>query len=147
MVPFAIKKVDHVAICVEALDAALTQYAALFDFRGAARESSEALETEAVLIPVGDASIELVSPFPSTPSASSAPGALARFLAKRGPGLHHIALEVDDLSAAIAFLKALGVPLVDEAPKVGARGHLVAFLHPRATGGVLVELVQPARSV
>jgi methylmalonyl-CoA/ethylmalonyl-CoA epimerase len=66
-----------------------------------------------------------------------------KFLEKRGPGLHHIAVEVEGIEKALEVLKALGVPLIDEAPRKGARGHKVAFVHPKATGGVLVELVEP----
>ena len=68
---------------------------------------------------------------------------LERFLEKRGPGLHHIAVEVEGIEQALATLKALGIALIDETPRKGARGHKVAFLHPKATGGVLVELVEP----
>jgi methylmalonyl-CoA/ethylmalonyl-CoA epimerase len=67
-----------------------------------------------------------------------------RFLDKRGPGLHHIAIEVEGIEQAILVLKGMGVPMIDEAPRPGARGHKVAFIHPKATGGVLVELVEPA---
>ena len=72
--------------------------------------------------------------------------ALARFLARRGPGLHHVCFEVDDLRGALATLKAAGVRLIDETPRPGARGHRVAFLHPAATGGVLFELCEPAHA-
>ena len=85
---------------------------------------------------IGDSNLELISPLGNA--------GLQRFLEKRGPGLHHVAIEVEGLDAALAFLKALGVPLIDETPKVGARGHRIAFVHPRATGGVLIELVEPA---
>jgi methylmalonyl-CoA epimerase len=72
--------------------------------------------------------------------------ALERFLARRGPGLHHVCFEVEDLGGALATLKAAGVRLIDETPRPGARGHLVAFLHPAATGGVLFELCEPAHA-
>ena len=89
--------------------------------------------------PAGDdAAVEICAP------AGNA--ALERFLARRGPGLHHVCFEVDDLSGALATLKAAGVRLIDETPRPGARGHLVAFLHPAATGGVLFELCEPART-
>ena len=93
-------------------------------------------KTEAVLIPIGDSNVELIAPRGND--------GLARFLEKRGPGLHHIAIEVEGIEGALALLKGLGVPLIDEAPRSGARGHKVAFVHPKATGGVLVELVEPA---
>ena len=132
-----IKKLDHVAVCVPDLDAALARYEALLGVKGESREASAELATEAVLLPIGEGNIELVAPHGEG-------GALARFLEKKGPGLHHVALEVEGLDAAIALLKALGVTLVDDTPRIGARGHRVAFIHPRATGGLLVELVEPA---
>jgi len=90
------------------------------------------------VLPVGETSLELI-----TPKGNSG---LERFLEKRGPGLHHIAVEVEGIEAALAFLASLGVPLIDTTPRIGARGHKVAFVHPKATGGVLVELVEPAES-
>ena len=92
-------------------------------------------KTEAMLLPLGETSVELISPKGNE--------GLARFLEKRGPGLHHIAVEVEGIEAALELLKGLGVPLIDETPRRGARGHKVAFVHPSATGGVLVELVEP----
>jgi methylmalonyl-CoA/ethylmalonyl-CoA epimerase len=133
---FSIRKIDHVAVCVADIDAALDTYGAVFGLEGRERETSAALATEAVLVPIGEGNLELISP-------RGNPG-LEKFLEKRGPGLHHIALEVEGLDAALLFLKSLGVPLIDETPKVGARGHRIAFVHPKATGGVLVELVEPS---
>jgi methylmalonyl-CoA/ethylmalonyl-CoA epimerase len=135
-----VKHIDHVAVAVPDLDhagAALTQ---LFGLGAGARETVGAQRTDVLFLHAGDGetAIELICP--SAPSGSN-PG-LERFLAKRGPGLHHICFEVDDLVAALATLKAAGVALVDEAPRAGARGHLVAFIHPKATGGVLFELCQ-----
>lgn len=134
---FSIKKIDHVAICVEDIDSALARYEQLLGVEGRDRGVSEELQTEAVLLPIGESNIELVAP--------RGPGALQRFLDRRGPSLHHVALEVEGLDAALSLLRAMGVPLIDEEPKIGARGHRIAFLHPRATGGVLVELVEPVR--
>ena len=90
-------------------------------------------------------SIELVAPAAATAQGPSNAG-LLRFLDKRGPGLHHICFEVEDLDEALASLKAAGVPLIDEVPRPGARGHRVAFLHPAATGGVLFELCAAGHS-
>jgi len=113
-----------------------------FGLASAAREFVAAQGTEAVLLPVGGedtASIELISPRGNA--------SLERFLERRGPGLHHIAIEVEGLDDALGFLKLLGVPLIYDVPRAGARGHRVAFVHPRATGGVLVELVEsPGRA-
>lgn len=130
-----IRGIEHVAIAVDDLDAALATFRRIFGLEAAEREYVASQQTEAVLLPFGEgSSLELI--------ASNGNESLSRFLAKRGPGLHHIAVEVEGIEDALAFLKAIGVPLVDESPRVGARGHKVAFVHPRATGGVLVELVE-----
>ena len=130
-----IKKIDHVAVAVESIDGALEKYAALFGVSASVREVVAAQKTEAALLPIGDSNIELIEPKGNE--------GLKKFLEKRGPGLHHIAIEVEGIEEALATLKALGVPLIDEAPRIGARGHKVAFVHPKATGGVLIELVEP----
>lgn len=130
-----IKKIDHVAVAVPSIDEALAKYAAIFGVTAKEREVVLAQSTEAALLPIGESSIELIEPRGNA--------GLEKFLEKRGPGLHHIAIEVEGIEGALATLKALGVPLIDEAPRVGARGHKVAFIHPKATGGVLVELVEP----
>ena len=130
-----IKKIDHVAVCVKDLDEAAAKYAELFGLAARERELVESQKTEAVLLPAGEASVELIAPRGNE--------GLEKFLEKRGPGLHHIALEVEGIEEALAFLKGAGVPLIDETPRKGARGHKVAFVHPKATGGVLVELVEP----
>ena len=130
-----IKKIDHVAICVKDVDEAIAAYKQVLGLEPAVREVVASQQTEAVLLPIGETSLELISPRGNV--------GLERFLEKKGPGLHHIAIEVEGIEEALATLKALGVPLVDETPRKGARGHKVAFLHPKATGGVLVELVEP----
>jgi methylmalonyl-CoA/ethylmalonyl-CoA epimerase len=130
-----IKKIDHVAICVADTDEALAKYEKAFGLTPEVREIVASQKTEATLLPIGETSLELISP--------KGNDGLAKFLEKRGPGLHHIAIEVEGIEEALATLKALGVPIIDEVPRKGARGHKVAFLHPKATGGVLVELVEP----
>ncbi len=130
-----IKKIDHVAVCVADIDESLAKYKSVFGLVAKEREVVASQKTEAVLLPIGDSNIELISPRGNE--------GLAKFLEKRGPGIHHIAVEVEGIEDALAFLKGLGVPLIDEAPRKGARGHKVAFVHPKATGGVLVELVEP----
>jgi methylmalonyl-CoA/ethylmalonyl-CoA epimerase len=130
-----IKKIDHVAIAVPDIDQAAAKWRELFGLDATLREYVEAQKTEAALLPVGESNIELIS-------GRGNPG-LDKFLEKRGPGLHHVAIEVEGIESALALLKSLGVPLIDETPRPGARGHKVAFLHPKATGGVLVELVEP----
>ena len=133
-----ILKIDHIAIAVNDVDAALAKYKEVFGLEPSAREVVPSQKTEAALLPIGDSNIELISPKGNE--------GLAKFLEKRGPGLHHIAVEVEGIESALSFLKALGVPLIDEAPRKGARGHKVAFVHPKATGGVLIELVEPDHS-
>jgi methylmalonyl-CoA/ethylmalonyl-CoA epimerase len=126
--------VHHIGIAVADLDAAITTYTLLF---GAALEHRETLAeqgVEAASLRTGEGRIELLSALgPDTP--------VGKFLAKRGPGLHHVAFEVADLSAELARLRTEGAELIDEAPRLGLFGHQVAFVHPEATGGVLAELV------
>jgi methylmalonyl-CoA/ethylmalonyl-CoA epimerase len=133
-----IKKIDHVAICVSDTDEAIAKYKQVLGLEPHVREVVASQKTEATLLPIGETSLELISPKGNE--------GLAKFLEKKGPGLHHIAIEVEGLRDALVALKALGVPLIDESPRKGARGHDVAFLHPKATGGVLVELVEPDAS-
>jgi methylmalonyl-CoA/ethylmalonyl-CoA epimerase len=130
-----IRKIDHVAVAVNDVDAALAKYKEVFGLEGREREVVASQKTEAALLPVGDSNIELISP--------KGNDGLAKFLEKKGPGIHHIAIEVEGIESALAFLKSIGVQLIDESPRKGARGHKVAFIHPKATGGVLVELVEP----
>ncbi len=130
-----IKRIDHVAICVPDIDQAAEKYQALFGLSASSREVVASQRTEVCLLPIGDSSLELISPKGNE--------GLSRFLEKRGPGLHHVAVEVEGIEAALGLLKTLGVKLIDETPRIGARGHKVAFVHPSATGGVLIELVEP----
>jgi methylmalonyl-CoA/ethylmalonyl-CoA epimerase len=132
-----IKRIDHVAICVADVDQAKGAWERVFGLRGATREVVASQKTDALLLPVGDgdAAIELIAPKGNE--------GLDKFLAKRGPGLHHIAIEVEGIEDTLALLKTLGVRLIDETPRTGARGHKVAFIHPSVTGGVLIELVEP----
>lgn len=132
-----IKKIDHVAIAVGDIDAALAKWREVLGVEVREREVVASQKTEAALLPVGESSIELISPKGNE--------GLAKFLEKKGPGLHHVAVEVEGIEGALAFLKGIGVPLIDETPRIGARGHKVAFVHPKATGGVLVELVEEVR--
>jgi methylmalonyl-CoA/ethylmalonyl-CoA epimerase len=142
-----VKRIDHVALAVADRDAATNDLAALFGLAAGARETVAAQMTDVAFLHAGgagttttgaDTALEICAP--------AADGALARFLAKRGPGLHHVCFEVEDLSGALATLKAAGVRLIDETPRPGARGHMVAFLHPAATGGVLFELCEQAHA-
>src|SRR5215471_3752847 len=130
-----IKKIDHVAVAVSDLDEAVARFANVLGLAVRTRETVSAQKTEAALLPVGESNVELIAPRGNS--------GLEKFLEKRGPGLHHICVQVEGIEEALATLKAAGVPLIDEVPRPGARGHKVAFLHPRALGGVLVELEEP----
>jgi methylmalonyl-CoA/ethylmalonyl-CoA epimerase len=153
-----VKRIDHVAIAVGDPDAAGMRLQGLFGLAEGAREHVADQQTDVLFLdcvpggtPAAGAgaptSIELIAPAASPGQSEDAgnPG-LRRFLDKRGPGLHHICFEVEDLEGALASLKAAGVRLIDEVPRVGARGHRVAFLHPAATGGVLFELCAAGHS-
>ncbi|HSD78406.1 MAG TPA: methylmalonyl-CoA epimerase [Solirubrobacteraceae bacterium] len=130
-------RIDHLGVAVEDLDAAIALHESTYGMALAHREVVEEQGVEAVLLDVGENHVELLRPLsPDTP--------VGRFLAKRGPGLHHVAYQVADIEAALAALKARGVALIDETPRVGIRRSRVAFAHPRSTGGVLTEIVQPA---
>jgi methylmalonyl-CoA/ethylmalonyl-CoA epimerase len=130
-----IKKISHVAVAVENIDEALAKYAAALGLAPTSREFVASQKVEAALLPIGDASLELIAP--------NGNDGVKKFLEKRGPGLHHVAIEVEGLDEALVFLKSIGVQLIDESARVGAHGHKVAFVHPKATGGVLIELVEP----
>ena len=126
--------VHHVGIAVIDLDASIESYRSLFGATVEHRETVEDQGVEAASLQVGTSRIELLRPLgPDTP--------VGKFLAKRGPGLHHVAFEVADLPAELERLRAGGVQLIDETPRLGLFGHQVAFVHPEATGGVLAEFV------
>jgi methylmalonyl-CoA epimerase len=128
----AVKRIDHVGIAVDDLGAAQALYEQLFGAVAVARDSLP--DTDAVLLEIGDTRVELVaSRGPDTP--------VGKFLAGRGPGMHHVAFEVDDVAAELGRLAGAGVELVDQEPRPGMFGHTVAFVHPRSVGGVLAELV------
>ena len=128
----------HVGIAVDDLDEAILVYTNLFGATLEHRESVEEQGVEAASLLVGDSRIELLRPLgPDTP--------VGRFLAKRGPGMHHVAFEVGNLPAELARLKSRDVLLIDEEPRLGLFGHQVAFVHPEATGGVLAEFVSDDR--
>lgn len=130
-------RIDHVGVAVEDLDGALALYGDRLAMPTAHRETVEEQGVEAVLLDVGDSHVELLRPLgPDTP--------VGRFLAKKGPGLHHVAYGVEDIEETLQQLNGLGVRLIDQTPRPGIRGSRVAFLHPAATGGVLTEIVQGA---
>ena len=126
----------HTGVVVEDLDAAEAKYRAL-GFTGGERISVPEQAVEAIVYPAGEGRyLELISP-------TDAEGPIATFMAKRGEGMHHVAYQVDDIAAELARLKAAGVRLIDESPRIGAHvGWQIAFIHPESTNGVLTELVQ-----
>jgi len=128
-------RIHHVAYAVDDLDAAIPVYTDRYGMSVEARELLEDQGVEAVSLGAGESHIELIQPV--DPSSG-----VARFLEKRGPGLHHVAFEVADLEAALEELRHDGAELIDETPRRGLGGHMIAFVHPRASGGVLTELVQ-----
>lgn len=129
--PNATRSLDHVAVAVSSLDDACTLYELL---SGERRSPVEVIEAQGVRVAfVG--SVELLEPLEPE-------SAVGRFLARRGPGLHHVAFRTDAIEDDLARLEAAGLELIDRSPRPGARGHLVAFLHPASAGGVLIELVQ-----
>ncbi len=132
-------RIDHVGVAVEQLDEALELYRDSFQLELAHREVVEEQGVEAVLLDVGENHVELLAPLgPDTP--------VGKFLAKNGPGLHHVAYQVEDIDSTLDSLKEAGLRLIDEQPRTGIRGSRVAFMHPRSTAGVLTEIVQPAEA-
>jgi methylmalonyl-CoA/ethylmalonyl-CoA epimerase len=123
-------RIDHIGVAVENLDEAIRLYERSFDMDLAHRETVESQGVEAVLLDVGDGHVELLAPLgPDTP--------VGKFIAKKGPGIHHVAYAVDDIETALEQVKAAGLRLIDEEPRTGIRRSRVAFLHPSATGSVL----------
>jgi methylmalonyl-CoA epimerase len=133
-----IKKVDHIAIAVESLDEAVELFERTLGLRMTHRESAAGSDVEAATFDLGDIALELVE-------GTSESSAVRKFIKARGPGLHHIAFAVDDIERSLASLKAKGVRLIDETPRPGQAGSRVAFIHPRSTRKVLIELVEPGR--
>jgi methylmalonyl-CoA/ethylmalonyl-CoA epimerase len=130
-------RIDHVGVAVEDLDAALALYDGSLGLELVHRETVESQGVEAVLLDVGENHVELLRPLsPDTP--------VGKFLAKRGPGLHHVAYQTPDIEAELERLRDAGRRLIDETARTGIRGSRVAFLHPSSSGGVLTEIVQPA---
>jgi methylmalonyl-CoA/ethylmalonyl-CoA epimerase len=129
-------RIDHIGVAVEDIDAAVDLYRGKFDMREQHRETVESQGVEAVLLEVGDGHVELIRPL-------SEESGVAKWLAKNGPGMHHVAYATDDIDSTLGAVRDAGLRLIDEEPRVGIRGSRVAFLHPKSTGGVLTELVEP----
>lgn len=129
--------IDHVGVAVDDLDAALTLYEETLGMPLVYRETVESQGVEAVLLDVGDGHVELLAPLgPDTP--------VGKFVERNGPGLHHVAYRVDDIDTTIEALIGKGVEMIDSEAREGIRGSRVAFVHPKSTGRVLTELVEPA---
>jgi methylmalonyl-CoA/ethylmalonyl-CoA epimerase len=130
-------RIDHIGVAVEDLDGAVALYRDRLGMREQYRETVEEQGVDAVLLEIGEGHVELLAPLgPET--------AVGRFLERSGPGLHHVAYQTDDIDSTLDSVREAGMRLIDEKPRTGIRGSRVAFLHPKSTGGVLTELVEPA---
>lgn len=128
-------RIDHVAVAVADLDAAISHYRDLWGMEVKRRELVKDQGVEEAMLPLGDTSIQLLG-------ATGPDTTVGRFLRRRGEGLHHLAYQVEDLVATLAELKDKGIRLIDEQPRRGGGGHMIAFVHPEANHGLLVELIQ-----
>lgn len=131
-----LRKIEHVALAVSDLEAAIAHYTGVWGLALEHREVVEDQGVEEAMLRLGDSYLQLIAPL--SPETT-----VGRFIEKRGEGLHHIAYEVGDVEAALGTLRESGVDLIDEQPRQGSRGTRVAFVHPRSNRGVLVELVEP----
>jgi methylmalonyl-CoA epimerase len=132
-----LSSIDHVGVAVEDIDAALALYRDALGMPLVHRETVAEQGVHAALLDIGDGHVELLAPLgPDTP--------VGKFLARNGPGLHHVAYRVGSVEETLQTLAAAGLRLIDEKPRLGIRGSRVAFVHPASTGGVLTEIVQPA---
>lgn len=128
-------KINHLGIATRGIDEALKFWSESLGLENVHTEIVEDQKVRVAMLPIGETRIELLEP-------TSDDSPISKFLDKRGGGIHHIAIEVEDIEAALAKLKSQGVRLIDEQPRVGAEGCLVAFVHPASANGVLLELVQ-----
>ncbi|MFX1582230.1 MAG: methylmalonyl-CoA epimerase [Promethearchaeota archaeon] len=131
-------RIAHIGIAVKDADTALKLYRDVLGLEPSSVEIVETQKVKSVHIPIGDSSIELLE-------STSSEGVVAKFIEKRGEGIHHIAIEVDDIKAALTQMKAQGYQLIDETPRMGAENMQIAFVHPRSTNGVLLELCQSSQ--
>jgi methylmalonyl-CoA/ethylmalonyl-CoA epimerase len=132
-------RIDHIGVAVEDLDGAVALYRDRLGMAEQHRETVEEFGVEAVLLEIGDGHVELLCP-------TSSETAVGRFLERNGPGIHHVAYRTEDIDSALEALRAAGLRLIDDEPRTGIRNSRVAFVHPKATGGVLTEIVEPAES-
>lgn len=130
-------EIDHVGVAVEDLDASIALYRDRFGMREQHRETVEEFGVEAALLEIGGSHVELLMP-------TGADSGVAKFLDRKGAGMHHVAYRTDDVDGVLDRLREMGVRLIDEQARTGIQGSRVAFVHPKSTGGVLTEIVQPA---
>jgi methylmalonyl-CoA/ethylmalonyl-CoA epimerase len=130
-------RIDHIGVAVDDLELAIELYRDRLGMPLQHRETVEQFGVEAALLGIGEGHVELLRP-------TSAESAVGRFLERDGPGLHHVAYQTEDIEAALEAVRSAGLRLIDERPRAGIRDSRVAFVHPKATGGVLTELVEPA---
>lgn len=128
-------KINHLGIATKGIDEALKFWEGALGLENVHTETVEDQKVRVAMLPVGESRIELLEP-------TSEDSPISKFLEKRGGGIHHVAVEVEDITAALAKLKREGARLIDETPRIGAEGCLVAFVHPSSANGVLLELVQ-----
>ena len=132
-------EIDHIGVAVEDLDESIALYRDRLGMREQHRETVEEFGVEAALLEIGDAHVELLTPIEPD-------SAVARFLEKNGPGMHHVAYRTADIDAALERMSRAGVRMIDEQARTGIRESRVAFVHPKSTGGVLTEIVEPAHA-
>ena len=132
-------RIDHIGVAVESIDDTLSLYVAGYEMKLVHREVVEEQGVEAVLLDVGENHVELLQPL-------GADTPVGRYLERRGEGIHHVAYQVQDIDAELERLRSAGIELIDQSPRIGIRGSRVAFCHPRSTGGVLTEIVEPAEA-
>jgi methylmalonyl-CoA/ethylmalonyl-CoA epimerase len=132
------KKIHHIGIAVSDLDDAIRKYEKRLGFNLEGRESVESEEVEVAIFRLGESRIELLQ-------STKPNGIISKFIERRGEGIHHVAVEVEDIEKELEELKARGAPVLDDEPRIGAGGHKVAFIHPKGASGVLLELIQSSQ--
>jgi len=131
-------EIDHIGVAVEDLDESIALYRDHLGMREQHRETVEEFGVEAALLEIGGSHVELLTP--TQPDSG-----VAKFLERKGPGMHHVAYRTDDIEAVLERMRAAGMRLIDDEPRTGIQDSRVAFVHPKSTGGVLTEIVQPAK--